>query len=269
MLVQEQLIARARELAQRDERVDGLLLYGSFAAGEGDEHSDVDLYVYVDDQAFDSFDEGLWLRELATVELSYRNEYGITTVIFEGSIRGEFHFEPTSSIPRLAQMMPGTWLTSTQNCVLYDPTGALTETLTDFLDVLPDRSSAASMEFLASSVTNWLLMVDNLRRRGEHARALDFLHRQVHPHLLRLVRVAEDTTGNWLSPARRLEDDISPSSYQRFQACTTSLDPIGLANAVHHTWQWFLQLRQHLEVPVPNDELIRELDDRLGAEQVT
>jgi lincosamide nucleotidyltransferase len=41
MLVQERLIIRVRQVCEADERLDAAPMYGSFAAGEADAHSDV------------------------------------------------------------------------------------------------------------------------------------------------------------------------------------------------------------------------------------
>ena len=43
MLRQEAMIEQGRKLCERDHRVVGTLMYGSFAFGEGDEFSDVEV----------------------------------------------------------------------------------------------------------------------------------------------------------------------------------------------------------------------------------
>jgi lincosamide nucleotidyltransferase len=262
MLLQRRLIERVVDLAHSDDRVEALLMYGAFAADEGDRYSDIEFYVYIDDCALRSFDEHSWLAELARVRLCYRNEYGVTTAVFDGLVRGEFHFAATSSIPELEQTTPAAWVASIERCALYDRSGRVSEALARSIGC-PDRRSRESVEFLAASVANWALMVDNLRRRGEHARALDFLYRQVHPHLLRLARVAEDKTGNWLSPTRRLERELGPGGYRRFRECTAALEPTDIHRALRRAWQWFLELRTVLHIGVPDDELTTELTRRL------
>jgi len=51
---EDRLIERATALAQADERVDALLLYGSRAGGTADEHSDVDLGLIPSDEWYDA-----------------------------------------------------------------------------------------------------------------------------------------------------------------------------------------------------------------------
>jgi lincosamide nucleotidyltransferase B/F len=263
MLLQRRLIDRVIDLAHSDDRIAALLMYGAFAADEGDRYSDIEFYVYIAGRAFAAFDENSWLANVAPVRLRYRNEYGVTTAIFDGLVRGEFHFGPAASIPELEKATPGAWISSIEDSVVYDRSGRVTEALARSIGRRPDRGSRESVEFLAASVANWALMVDNLRRRGEHARALDFLYRQLHPHLLRLARVAEGSTGNWLSPTRRLELELGPASYRRYGECTAALEPADIRAALHRAWQWFRELRAALHIGVPDEELTGELTQRL------
>jgi hypothetical protein len=51
MLPQEAMIEKVRELCNRDERVVAALMYGSFAIGEGDRFSDIEFYLFFDEEA--------------------------------------------------------------------------------------------------------------------------------------------------------------------------------------------------------------------------
>lgn len=53
-------IARLRRLAQAEPRLDGVLLYGSWTVGEADAHSDIEAYLYVQDEHVDTFDGTAW-----------------------------------------------------------------------------------------------------------------------------------------------------------------------------------------------------------------
>ena len=61
MLLQEKMIQTVREKAEADARVTGLLMYGSFTQGAGDEFSDIEFYVFVEDGGFDAWDRGEWI----------------------------------------------------------------------------------------------------------------------------------------------------------------------------------------------------------------
>ncbi|HYN89578.1 MAG TPA: lincosamide nucleotidyltransferase Lnu(B), partial [Ardenticatenaceae bacterium] len=47
MRLQEEMIARVRQLCHADERVVAALMYGSFTKGEGDGFSDIEFYLFI------------------------------------------------------------------------------------------------------------------------------------------------------------------------------------------------------------------------------
>lgn len=71
------LIEKVREVSTQDERVQAALLYGSFAYGEGDPYSDLDVYLFFDEEALSEIEPRQWLRQIAPIEFHYRNEFGI------------------------------------------------------------------------------------------------------------------------------------------------------------------------------------------------
>ena len=109
-------------------------------------------------------------------------------------------------------------------------------------------------------------MGSNLLKRGEYARAEAFLT-LMHGHLLQAMRLVEDKSVNWLSPTRRLEEDVSGTSYERYKACTAALEAEQLARAYASTWEWGRELmgelaaRHALMLP---EALLDKLDRRLG-----
>ena len=113
---------------------------------------------------------------------------------------------------------------------------------------------------------NWTLMGANLLERGEYARAEAFLS-LAHDHLLQTLRLVEGKSENWLSPTRRLEEDASATSYERYRTCTAALEAEQLVSAYASTWQWGRELmgqlaaRHALTLP---EALLDKLDRRLG-----
>jgi hypothetical protein len=89
----------------------------------------------------------------------------------------------------------------------------------------------------------------------------------VHGHLLQALRLVEGKSANWLSPTRRLEEDVSATSYERYRACTAALEAEQLARAYASTWEWsrelmdILAVRHALTLP---EALLYELDRRLS-----
>ena len=265
MLQQEVMIENARELCQRDERVVAALMYGSFALGQGDRFSDIEFYLFFDDEALDGLAEEAWVSQIAPLDLYYVNEFGNGSAIFENLVRGEFHFEAASNVG-LVDAWETAWFPSLESVVLVDKTGDLSLRAGRLVRRPPDLGTPERALFLCHSLMNWTLMGANLLERGEYARAEAFLA-LVHSHLLRAMRLLEGKSANWLSPTRRLEEDASATSYERYRACTAPLEAERLALAYASTWEWGRELmgelaaRHALELP---EALLDKLDRRLS-----
>jgi lincosamide nucleotidyltransferase B/F len=265
MLPQEDMIERVRELCGKDERVVAALMYGSFAIGEGDHFSDIEFYLFFDDEALGDLKEQAWVAQIAPLELYYANEFGNSTAIFENLVRGEFHFEAAANVG-LVDAWESAWFPSLESAVLVDKCGKLSDRVGRLVRPPPDMDSPERALFLCRSLINWTLMGANLLRRGEHARAEAFLT-LVHGHLLQALRLVEGKSANWLSPTRRLEEDVSAASYERYRACTAALEAEQLARAYASTWEWSRELMDMLAIShaltLP-EALLYELDRRLS-----
>jgi lincosamide nucleotidyltransferase B/F len=270
MLQQEDMIQKVRELCQQDERVVSALMYGSFALGQGDQFSDIEFYLFFDDAALDGLEEEAWVGQIATLELYYINEFGNGTAIFENLVRGEFHFEPYSNVG-LVDAWESAWFPSLESAVLVDKRGALSRRVSRLVRRPPEMDTSERALFLCNSLMNWTLMGTNLLKRGEYARA-EALLSLVHVHLLQSMRLVEGRTANWLSPSRRLEEDVSAASYQRFRACTAALDARQLVRAYTSTWEWGKELMSELATrhafTLP-ETLLNKLDNHhIGVDQL-
>jgi len=142
VLEQEILIAKVGELAVEDERLVAVLMYGSFALSEGDSLSDIEFYLYFG-APLDRVDGRRWLEGIAPIEMHYVNEFGTDSVIFANAIRGEFHFEPVSSIPSIAKCDTA-WFPSPHAAIVIDRTGELTRTLAPFAQEPPVKDTRYS-----------------------------------------------------------------------------------------------------------------------------
>jgi lincosamide nucleotidyltransferase B/F len=264
MLPQEAMIERVRELCDQDDRVVAALMYGSFALGQGDRFSDIEFYLFFDDEASEGLREEAWVGQIAPPALYYVNEFGNGTAIFENLVRGEFHFEAASNVG-LVDAWESAWFPSLESAVLVDKSGELSGRMGRLVRRPPDLDTPERSLFLCRSLTNWTLMGANLLERGEYARAEAFLT-LVHGHLLQAMRLVEGNSANWLSPTRRLEEDASASSYKRYKECTAALEAEQLVRAYASTWEWARELmgelaaRHALELP---EALLGELDQRL------
>jgi lincosamide nucleotidyltransferase len=265
MLPQEEMIEKVRELSERDKRVVSALMYGSFALGQGDRFSDIEFYLFFAEEASEGLQEEAWVGQIAPLVLYYVNEFGNGAAIFENLVRGEFHFEVASNIG-LVDSWETAWFPSLESAVLVDKNGELTSRVGRLVRRSPDLDSPERALFLCRSLTNWTLMGANLLERGEYARAETFLT-LVHGHLLQALWLVEGKSDNWLSPTRRLEEDASATSYERYRACTAALEAEQLVLAYASTWEWGRELigelatRHSLVLP---EALLDKLDQRLG-----
>jgi lincosamide nucleotidyltransferase B/F len=265
VLQQEVMIEKVRELSERDERVVATLMYGSFALGQGDRFSDIEFYLFFEDEVSEGLEEEAWVGQIAPLDLYYINEFGNGTAVFEDLIRGEFHFEAASNVG-LVEEWETAWFPSLESAVLVDKTGELSRRVSRLVRHPPDKDTPEQALFLCRSLMNWTLMGANLLERGEYARAEAFLT-LIHGHLLQALRLVEGKYDQWLSPTRRLEEDASASSYQRYRACTAALEAEQLVWAYASTWEWGRELmgelatRHSLALP---EALLDKLDQRLG-----
>ena len=122
------------------------------------------------------------------------------------------------------------------SAVLVDKGGELARRVGRLVRPPPDLDTPERALFLCRSLMDWTLMGANLLARGEYARAEAFLT-LVHGHLLQAVRLVEGKSENWLSPTRRLEEDASATSYERYRECTAALEAKQLASAYASTWE--------------------------------
>jgi lincosamide nucleotidyltransferase B/F len=244
MLQQELMIEKVREVCDRDDGLVSALMYGSFALGQGDRFSDIEFYLFFQDEALADLDEERWVGQIAPVVLYYVNEFGNGTAIFENLVRGEFHFERASE-RGLVDAWEVIRFHSLDSAVLVDKDGQLSGRVNRLVGSPLDLDTPDRALFLCQSLINWTLMGSNLLKRGEYARAQAFLA-LVHDHLLRTARLVEGETANWLSPSRRLEEDLSPASYERFRTCTAALDARQLMRAYRSTWEWSRELMSEL-----------------------
>src|SRR3712207_3531165 len=171
---------------------------------------------------------------------------------------------------RLVEAWETAWFPSLRSAVLVDKSGELSRRVRKLVRRPPDLDTPERALFLCRSLMNWTLMGANLLKRGEYARAEAYLS-LVHGHLLKAVRLVEGKSANWLSPSRRLEEDVSAASYERFRACTAALDARQLVRAYTSTWEWSLELMGELATrhgfTLP-DTLLPKLKQHIGVDEL-
>ncbi len=255
MLPQQIMIERLRQICQSDERVVASLLYGSFTTNEGDAFSDIECALFFKPESLPTLDKKAWVEQIAPTVLFFADRFGHFTALFDNLVRGEFHFDSAEAIEHVAGWKGNAWFPSASAAVLVDRTGALSTAVLPLVGAPPERDTPQSVESLIPNFVNLIVFGMNILRRGEWARSLDLLS-LIHQSLLWMVRLVEGQTAHWPTPSKRLEQDLSATSYSRFVACSASLDATQLERAYHNCWQWGQELsallseRHQLENPI-------------------
>ena len=241
-LIQGEMINRVRQLCQQDERILASLMYGSFAKGEGDEFSDIEFSIFINNDDYDGFSGEDWVRQIAPLALYFLNGVGQAKVIFENFVRGEFSFKKASEISSIRAIKALMGIPWPAVIVMIDRTGSVQGHL-DFLsskEGLPtarEKTNRLCLEFIYSMLYSF----DKLAR-GERAHALDLLG-QLQGYLLRLLREHEGKIQqSETRPFRNLEKDLLKSEYDRYIECTASLRKASLEQAYWATWSWGKEL---------------------------
>jgi lincosamide nucleotidyltransferase len=227
---QHELIEKVRELCARDEGLDAALMYGSFAKDEADEHSDIEFWLFHTPPARAALDPAAWCASIAPTTAVLRNEFGAHVAIFRDLVRGEFHFATTDDLPRLADWPERG--APVERMVLLDRS----ERLAPHLAALPERAAAPTgpdqVARCCEPFANWLILAHHLLARGELLRAWDALGPVVR-HLTWMARLAEDSTGHWLTPARAAEHELTARTLRGLTASTASAEqPAALRRAL-------------------------------------
>jgi|SRR5690625_1339540 len=230
-------IHRLREVLRADARIVAALLYGSWTAGEADEHSDLEAYVFV--APGQEIDPRAFAEQIAPVRLCHTNMFGVHSIVFDDLMRGEFHFDPADEIDKIASWQGMIHLPDPERAVLVDRDGRLTELAHELTRVEPDPVETAQLK--ADELANWTLMVSHLLARGEAARAAFFLNSVVSPHQLQLLRLLQKSTDHWLTPSRALEEDL-PSHVERHAATTARAELAAVTGAARESWAWSREL---------------------------
>ncbi|AGL15320.1 nucleotidyltransferase domain-containing protein [Actinoplanes sp. N902-109] len=231
---QRELIDKVRQACLEDPALDAALMYGSFAQGTADEHSDIEFWLFF---ARPQPDPAAWINRVSPARYVLLNEFGAHVAIFPGLIRGEFHFAGTADMAAVAA-----W------------PAAPVVPLVDRRAALPQPAAPIDMSAdICGRFANWLLLAHHVGRRGETLRRRDALaHAQ--RHLLWMARLASGRTGHWLTPSRQAEAELDLALVARFDR--THED-------VRAAWHLGRDLWHRLD-PNPPRDLIEDLDRAIG-----
>ncbi|MEU4445600.1 hypothetical protein AB0K14_25600 [Actinosynnema sp. NPDC050801] len=230
VLFQEELIGRVREVCESDDGLDAVLMYGSFAAGEADEHSDIEFWLFFTTRRRAEIDPRSWCADIAPISYGLLNEFGSYVAFFPGLVRGEFHFATVDEIAGVAEW-PARGA-AVERMLMVDRSGALAPVLRGLPQrYVPPVDSPEIITQYCDPFVNWLVLAHHLAARGEDLRAWDALgHAQ--RHLLWMARLAEESTAHWLTPSRGAERELSADTVAELRAATSAASPRELTHAL-------------------------------------
>ena len=162
-MTQLQMINKTKSIAQQDENVSAVFMYGSFTKNEGDKYSDIEFYIFL--KTKENFSAEEWVNQVYPVALYFINEYGSEVAIFENMIRGEFHFLKTDEIKIIKSWEGIVAFSDFDQMNLIDKDGLLTETLNQIKVKFPDRTTDENILWLSQSLLNVLLRTNSLIKR--------------------------------------------------------------------------------------------------------
>jgi lincosamide nucleotidyltransferase len=229
-LFQLELITAVKNKAQRDSRIDAVMMYGSFTQNCGDAFSDVEFYVFVNDESFKVFNAADWIFQIHPYELHFFNEYGTEVVIFDNLVRGEFHFLPKKEMAIIETFKTVGHFPDIDSMCLCDKDGSLRKYLQICADYEINRYSKESIEFTANNLINMVIYGINVFKRGEFARSVECLS-QSQKYYLQLIRLKENCTDHWVNPTKCLEKEISIQSYHKYSDCYANVEPENILRA--------------------------------------
>jgi len=231
--LQQIMIETLQRVCHEDARVEAAMLYGSFAYGEADEFSDLDVLLYFDDEALKALDQQAWAAQIHPIALSYINDFGIRAIIFDNLVRGEFHFDPASDIPKIERYRGIVWFPS--SAILLDRHGKLAHHLQVLIEK-PQRDTPEVRATLCSDFLNRFLFSINVLKRSEVMRAVELLV-GLNDLLLQMIRLDEKQTDHWITPTRAAETELSAAAYARLIQCTAPGNKSALWEAYRAAWQ--------------------------------
>ncbi|MBD1426102.1 aminoglycoside 6-adenylyltransferase [Sphingobacterium arenae] len=250
------MIDTIKSIAQKDENVSAILMYGSFTKKEGDQYSDIEFYIFLKSKK--NFSAEKWVNQIYPTALYFTNEYGSEVAIFENLIRGEFHFLPVSEIDIIKSWEGFVSFSDFSEMNIIDKDGLLRETLRQIKTTSPDRTTNENILFLSSSLLNVLLTTSNLIKRQEYAHAYQSLS-NVQKYILWLIRIATQQTNHWESPTKSLEKDIDQDWYSAFRLTTCDLDVDNLKAAFQHALSLSKKLFDELRIATDLQRLLHKI----------
>ncbi len=270
MLANEVLLERIRRYSRNDERIVALIAYGSYTRNDFHRFSDIDLFVFVKDDGFDTFDDRQWIESLGDVCTCFENSYGVKTAIFRPkAIRGEFHFCPHRDREQLLKWEGSVLIGDLERAVLLDRTGEYTELMSRVASSGLLKNTDESLDSLVNEFVNGTIFEWSVLSRKDMFRAY-FLHQLNLRRVAQLLSVKHDRWEHLYSP-RELEEFLPESEYRGFISLASSMKFEDLRTKLEQMCLLFQETgrelfsRKHVEILSMGIEKVVERSYRIEA----
>ncbi len=231
---------RVIDAALVDDRIVGLLDYGSRSEGRDDEWSDVDLAMFIRDEAYEAFDHEWeeWAAGFGPLLLAFVGDIDNHWTAYAHDpqpLRVDFHFHRASVVRReYLESWPNAPL-SVEHMLLIDKEGTLRPHVERMVgrDLGPPdpihRTELVIAGFWYYAVRTW----SKLQRGPSWGVRFDISF-IMHGNLMAILRLEAGRTERWTASdaAANIERDVSAERLAALNGCIPTPDPASLASAL-------------------------------------
>lgn len=235
-----ELRQRIVEAVAGDERLMGLVDYGSTSEGRGDRWSDVDCSLFIRPEDHAAFISGweAWIAQFGPVLLCFVGDICNFWSVLEGEtfpIRVDFNFLAATEEEMLAMHEWPNAPSSVDTMLLVDKSGKLEPHVRSLVKQdlgpqdMPERVDLVSAGFWYYAVRTWCKL-----QRGPTWGVRFDISFMMFGNLMALLRLEAGRVDRWRASdaAAGIEDDISEERLASLNACIPNADPVSLADAL-------------------------------------
>ena len=227
--------------AQADPRIIGCIDYGSTSEGRGDEWSDLDIALFIQDSELESFEKNWkqWAAQFGHLLLAYVGGVGHPWAVFEATpipLRVDFVFFPVSDLDKILEWPCSP--TSVDSMVLYDGTGGQIRSRVSHIvgQSLAPEDLATAFEQVGGDFWYYLLRTHTKLIRGEHWAAHHDFNFIITGNLLALLRIECGAISRWRgsSASAGIEKVLSAQRLEQLNQCIPGPSEADLKAALFH-----------------------------------
>lgn len=230
---------RILEAAQADPKILGCVDYGSTSEGRGDEWSDLDIALFIQDSELRFFEKNWkqWASQFGNLLLAYIGGIGHPWAVYDAApipLRVDFVFFPASNLDKILDWPCSP--TSVDAMVLYDDTGGQIRSRVSRLvgQSLAPESLTQAFEQVGGDFWYYLLRTHTKLIRGEHWAARHDFNFIITGNLLALLRIECGAVSRWRgsSASAGIEKVLSAERLEQLNRCIPGPSETDLKSAL-------------------------------------